>query len=1063
MTGRNAPVNGMSTVVGPTITTVPVRIQLHHDQPIGAFLESVRNGATTTMSYEHFGLQNIKRTSSDAAHACNFQTLLVIQPAARSGAGENMFTSASTWVSNTFDTYVLMIECSIKGDDVHVVANFDDSLVSVEQMSFILRHVEHVLLQLAQSTVGVVGDIGLFSTVDEAALLQWNTTPIASAGGCIHDFIDAQILTQPEAAALCSWDRTINYRELGRLSGLLALYLQDLGVRPGSLIPLCFQKSSIAIIATLAVLRAGGGFVPFDRSHPLERLMDQYVQIDAPFILGTETTSYLWNNTSVIFINIEDILDQLDNGSLSTSPASACFRTAPEDVAYVIFTSGSTGKPKGVVTEHGAYCSAVMARASHLRCDNQSRVLQFASYSFDVSIEDMMMTLMVGGCVCTPSEHDRLGNIEEYITTNSVNWLYATPSVLSLISPEETPTLKVVYCGGEPITKGVLERWTDRVSFFRSYGPTECSVTCSAAFPATIGDDPANIGYALGCQLWIVDTNNPHRLAPIGVIGELLVEGPILARGYLNDELKTQANFVSDLAWARSDKTGTSRRFYKTGDLVKYETDGSIVFICRKDTQVKLRGQRIELGEVENAIMRADPDIKTTAVELVDLNKQRLLAACLSKSAYNDTSGELRVHMTSSLREELIRLKSSLYETLPSYMVPTTYIMLTHIPTTSSGKIDRRKLQHLLLNIPIAELPLYNLVNLEKRKPESEMELKMQELWASVLGISVESIGLDDSFYRLGGDSISAVRLIATARRIGLHLDITGIMRKSSLSAVSKEVSSPVIRHDVPSREIEPFSLLQSHVSLDHVLKNVSEQWNLERNTIEDIYPCTPLQEGLLMLSAVQREAYTCQMIFAEADLDVPRFQAAWARVLESCELLRTTIVHIDSQPMLQIVSANMNIPWKYSKSLADYLSVDSNEGMTYGKPLARYAIVHEPHQTYFVWTVHHSLYDSFSLPIILTRVHQAYQGMLLPRSVPFKAYIAYIQNTGLNDQCREYWKTYLQGATVTSFPPGLQSGQERERKQVQSFNYTVSTRSIFLYDTNGHSRSMGNTSSSIF
>ncbi|KAJ4315639.1 hypothetical protein N0V94_005836 [Neodidymelliopsis sp. IMI 364377] len=1026
MTGRNAPVNGMSTVVGPTITTVPVRIQLRLDQPINQFLEAVRDGATTTIPYEHFGLQNIKRTSPDAAHACNFQALLVIQPPVRPNAQENVFTNTSTQVSSTFDTYTLIIECVIENDDVHIIANFDHSLISTQQMRIVLRHLEHVLLQLAPIAVGVVGDIDIFSPYDESSLLQWNTTPTTSASRCIHDLVEIQILTQPEAAALCSWDRTINYRELGRLSSLLALYLQGLGVRPGSMIPLCFQKSSIAVMTTLAVLKAGGGFVPFDCSHPLDRLMDQYAQIEAPFILGMGITGSLWNDADVRFIDVEKVLNELDRDNSCMSTASTSLRASPNDIAYVIFTSGTTGKPKGVVMEHGAYCSAVVARASHLGCNNESRVLQFASYSFDVSIEDMMMTLIVGGCVCTPSEHDRLEKIEEYITTNNVNWLYATPSVLSLISPGHTPTLEVVYCGGEPISKGVLDRWASQVRFFRSYGPTECSVTCSAASPALIGDDPANIGYALGCQLWIVDINNPHRLAPIGVLGELLVEGAILAREYLHDRSKTEGSFIQNLAWAQQDDSNTVRRFYKTGDIVKYEPDGSIVFIRRKDTQVKLRGQRIELGEIENAIMLADPDIKNATVELINLNNNKLLAACLSKAVYQDTSGDMRVEMTASLREELILLKSCLFQTLPSYMVPTMYVMLTHTPTTTSGKIDRGKLRRLLLDIPTTEQPLYNLVSLEKQKPETEIERKMQELWASVLRIDANSIGLDDSFFRLGGDSISVIHLIASARRIGMRLEITDVLRKTSLSELSRLVSVDDLVHAGSPLHLKPFSLLKPDTSLEALLNNLSEEWSIRKDTIEDIYPCTPLQEGLLMLSSVQKGAYTCQMIFTEADLDIPRFQAAWEKVVESSELLRTSIVHIDAQPMLQIISSDTAIPWRYSESLKTYLSTDLDEVMAYGKPLARYAMIRELHQTHFVWTVHHSLYDGYSLPMILDRVNQAYEGTLLPKSVPFKTYIAYIQDVNLLDQCREYWKNYLHGATVTSFPPAPQSGRER-------------------------------------
>ncbi|KAF7960018.1 hypothetical protein EAE96_001618 [Botrytis aclada] len=599
LTGRTGSSADLTRVVGPTLATVPVRITLDPQGTALSLLKEVQAKMVQMMPFEQIGLSNIQGLGEGPNKACQFQNILVIQPRENS-AIDNSFmgrrrmdlVEATVW-----DTNALTLECHLTEEGMKAKAIFDSDIIDNRQMERMLSQFQHILQQLClEDPEKSVQDINSLSKVDLEHVWEWNSTLPEVVKSCVHDVIGVMTKHDPHAPAIASWDGDLTRAELDNLSSRLASQLMEHGIGPGSKVPLFFTKSKWAIVATMAIIKSGAAFVPCDPYHPRSRLTSLIEQTNAQVILCSSDVR-------------QSCLDLLPRGrtivvgesemKLLPTATDIVSNASPEDPLYICFTSGTTGTPKGTVMTHEAYCSGARDHGKALHFGPTSRFLQFASYSFDTSIEDILTTLMKGGCLCIPSEGERTSDIVGAIARMNVNTADLTPSYISSISPESVPTLKRITLGGEPITANVIKTWADRVHLINAFGTTECCVTSVVNTDISPSTSPTNIGRGAGAVTWIVDTEDSNRLLPIGAIGELLIESPAMALGYLGDEVKTKAVFIDSPKWAR--KFGTINRparLYKTGDLAQYNSDGTINYLGRKDTRIKLRGLRIEVADV---------------------------------------------------------------------------------------------------------------------------------------------------------------------------------------------------------------------------------------------------------------------------------------------------------------------------------------------------------------------------------------------------------------------------------------------------------------------------------
>lgn len=541
-----------------------------------------------------------------------------------------------------------------------------------------------------------------FTLRDSEQINRWNKPFPNKVNACVHDLLLKHAKDSPDSPAVCSWDGNLTYAELAVTSFNLAHHLVAVGVRPEVLVPVCFKKSVYAIVAMVAIHRAGGAFIPLDPSHPQDRLQAILRKVNAHIIVASPDTAHLFEGMGITTVCLSPSLLDFLPPSVEDLP----FSVRPDSAAFVLFTSGSTGSPKGIVQEHASVCTSSIAHGRAMYMSSESRVLQYAAYTFDVSMMDIFTTLIYGGCVCTPSEEDRMGNIAGVMSAMHVNWVLFTPSVASLIVPEDVPELRTLALGGEAVTKENVHRWAGKVRLLNCYGPAECAASAINLI------DPQNsragtIGRAFGCGLcWVVDQTNHDRLLPIGAVGELLVEGPTLARGYLEDMEKTKAVFIKSPEWLYENGHRRPRRLYKTGDLVRYNSDGSLDFMGRKDLQLKVRGQRVEIGEVEHHLSMYPGIALSVAASPLSGPYAKSLVAIIQLQKQEETlaSTTIGISLLPKTRLDAARfsipdLTLFLKRKLPGYMVPNHWFVIEELPFSVSGKIDRKLVNNWLLGI----------------------------------------------------------------------------------------------------------------------------------------------------------------------------------------------------------------------------------------------------------------------------------------------------------------------------------------------------------------------------
>lgn len=1037
--GRDMPVEGIEDAVGAFINMLICRINLGNTLELGEALDKIQMDFVSSMAHQSCSLAEVQHELSlSGTHL--FNTAFTYQK--RSNTSEKSESALLYDIMDTNDPSEYNIAVNVEATDSSVEIHFSywTNTLSHAQAKNVASTFEQVLRSLIQSRQEdqTVGDLDFFSEHSCLQVCSWNKNPPRKDEKCIHDLIERQAFLRPiSTPAICGWDASFTYTEMESVATRLARHLAGLGVGPEIYVPMCFEKSAWAIIAQLGILKAGGAFVPLDPSHPEGRLRHLVNDVGAKIVLCSpkykDKASKL---AKMIFVVDKGTINQLSN--LPATPPSS--GTRPSNPAYVIFTSGTTGLPKGTVIEHASVSTSGIAHSEAMFMRSTSRVLQFASYTFDACIMEIIWTLLVGGCICVPSDEEKMNDLSAAIRNMGVTWTFLTPSVASTLNPKNVPSLKVIATGGEAMPVGYIEKWADTVSILNVYGPTECSVIATTSTKSDeqgnrINDDRANIGTAKGGRAWIIDPHNYNRLVPVGAVGELVFEGIVVAREYLNNEKKTAEVFVRNPEWSAS--PGLSglfchpERMYRTGDLVRYNSDGTLCYLSRKDTQIKLNGQRIELGEIEYHCKQNLPDGAQPAVDLVVPTSRvatKALAvffglptddaerkASRSESAATD---ELLLPMNDSIRALAKDLEASLGQALPNYMIPQLFFPLSKMPWLTSGKLDRKRLREMVQALSKEATAPYRLATSgAKRSPSTEMEKKLQSSWERVLKLAPDSVGAEDNFFRLGGDSLAAMSLVGAARSQSIALTVINIFKMPKLSDMAKTCEALQGESVI---ELKPFSLLQSSESISQVLQEVAEQCRIDKGLVQDTYPSSSLQESLITLTIKQPGAYVAQHVFRlSSGADIGRLKDAWQRTVNDLDTLRTRIVHTTSSAFLQLVIKKEPIVWHTGDDL-QVLADETKLIPAYnGGPLARYAIINDKRSgdRYFVWSIHHALYDGWSLPLILNRVESAYLGEVSSR--PKSSYALFIQYLQKGDMkaSEGFWRSHLAGASSMQFP----------------------------------------------
>ncbi|MBD2483966.1 amino acid adenylation domain-containing protein [Planktothrix sp. FACHB-1365] len=578
----------------------------------------------------------------------------------------------------------------------------------------------------------LAGDRLLTDAERHKILHEWNnTTTEYPRDKCIHQLFEEQVERTPDAVAVVFEGEQLTYRELNARANQLAHYLQALGVGPEVLVGICVERSFEMIVGLLGVLKAGGAYVPLDPAYPLERLGFILEDSSVPVLLTQSKLVEELPSHSARVVYFDKDWEEIAFHSQENLSSSV----TPDNLAYVIYTSGSTGKPKGVLLAHRGLCNLATAQIQLFDVQPDSRILQFASFSFDASVWEIVMALVPGATLVLALQDSLLPGraLFELLREQKITHANLVPSALATLPDEELPALQNIVVGGESCLPSLVKRWADGRRFFNLYGPTESTV-CATIAQCTKGMGVLPIGRPIAnTKIYILDTEN--QPVSVGVPGELHIGGIGLARGYLNHPDLTEQKFIPN---PFSNESGS--RLYKTGDLARYLPDGNIEFLGRIDNQVKIRGFRIELGEVEAAIAQ-HPAIRETVV-------------IVRENATNDKQLVAYIAPYQQPAPEISDLRHFLKQQLPDYMIPSAFVVLEALPLTPNGKVDRKS------------LPLPDINSLIQKAdfvaPETPTEKLVASIWVKVLG--VEKVGINDNFFELGGHSLLATQLIAQVK-----------------------------------------------------------------------------------------------------------------------------------------------------------------------------------------------------------------------------------------------------------------------------------------------------------
>ncbi|MEM7133967.1 MAG: amino acid adenylation domain-containing protein [Chloroflexota bacterium] len=627
----------------------------------------------------------------------------------------------------------------------------------------------------------------LTETEQHQLLVEWNNTATDyPKDKCIHQLFEEQVEHTPDAIALIFEDEQLTYRELNERANQLAHYLQFLGLRPESLVGICLERSLEMVVGLLGILKAGGAYIPLDPSYPRERLAFMLEDTDAPVLLTQQSFFDLFTETKVTVVSLDNQRDEISYQPVTNPKFETRNDVKALSPAYIIYTSGSTGIPKGVTIPHRAI-NRLLFHTNYIDLQSTDRIAQASNVSFDAATFEIWGALAHGATLIGIPRDATLEpqRLAAHLRQQEISVLFLTTALFNQVAlavPDAFASLRYLLFGGEavdPKTVSIVLQQGCPTHLLHVYGPTE-STTYSTWYPVrTVPEDALTVpigGALANTRLYVLDSQ--LQPAPLGVAGELYIGGDGLALEYHNRPELTAERFIPNPFVSQD----TSKRLYKTGDLVRWLPEGSIEFLGRIDNQVKIRGFRIELGEIE-AVLSQHSDIqKTVAVVRKEGDRQqRIVAYVVPKMRRLPHNGKIsNVGEESHLPDlQPASLRSYLKEKLPDYMIPAAFVLLDALPLNPNGKVDRKALPAPALSGLISSETFV--------PPDTPTEIALANIWSEILHL--DRIGIYDNFFELGGHSLLATQVISRIEaKWEKHLSLQNIFERPTVKGLAERI-----------------------------------------------------------------------------------------------------------------------------------------------------------------------------------------------------------------------------------------------------------------------------------
>ncbi|MCZ8056721.1 amino acid adenylation domain-containing protein [Microcystis sp.] len=1003
-------------LIGFFVNTLVLRIDLSGKPNFNQLLGRVREMAMDAYAHQDLPFEmlvEVLQPERDLSHAPLFQVDFLLQNSPPSPLELTGLTATPLTTENDTAKFDLTLGMENTGAELKGVWEYNTDLFDRSTIERLTGNFITLLEALVVNPQQPIFQLPLLTEVEAKELLKdWNATEKAYPfHQCIHQLFEEQAARTPAAVAVVFEGQELTYQELNIQANQLAHYLQSLGVNSEVLVGIYLERSLLVIVGLLAVLKAGGAYIPLDPDYPQQRLT--YMAEDAQISLLLTQESLLDS------LPVEDVgvivLDKLAEILTVQSPENPLSEVVPENLLCLLYTSGSTGKPKGVMLTHAALVNHSWGISEVFGLTESDRVLQFASFGFDVAAEEIFPTWLKGGTVVLrPGQmFATLTDFADFIEQESLTVLNITPAywhewaiAVSQSLATVPSSLRVVAVGGDAVLPETVNIWRQmvgkRVQCINVYGPTEASVTAIVHDLLDYQSEKINsvlIGRPIAnTKAYILDQN--LQPVPIGVKGELHLCGVRLARGYLNRPELTAEKFINN-PFAHS----PFNRLYKTGDLARYLPDGNIECFGRIDNQVKIRGFRIELGEIE-AVINQNIDVQTSCVIIrEDTPGDKYLVAYI-------VAHYERIPMISELRQFLS-------SKLPLYMVPQAFVFLESLPLTTNRKVDRRA------------LPAPDKIGNRRDQyvaPRNGIEEMLVQIWTEIL--KIEQVGIYDNFFEIGGHSLLATQLVSRIRSL--------------------------FKIELPLRSLFGAATV---AELAHLIGQLQQQ-NLTL-TVPPILPRTkdtelPLsfaQQRLWFLDQLQPNSalYNIPMVLHfRGNLNQKALEQSLREICDRHEVLRTNFVTIDGQPTQIIQTTRETISVVDLQDLPIQEQAEKTQQLkqkqaTQPFDLAKESLIRitlvvlSETEHFLLVCMHHIISDGWSIEVFiheLTSLYNAYTqnhpANLAPLPIQYADFALWqkqwLQGDVLQSQLN-YWQNQL-----TAAPPLLSLPTDHPRPAVQSF-----------------------------
>jgi amino acid adenylation domain-containing protein/non-ribosomal peptide synthase protein (TIGR01720 family) len=926
-------------LIGPFSNYIPLRVNIEADPNFKMLVEHVRGITLKSFTHQNIPFEKIVE-AVDTGHRLDrpplFQVALVLQnmtavPLSLSGLDVKKIDLART--SAKLDLSVLLEEDNgtIRGE-----LEFCQDLFTQGTADRMTKHFISIIQAVIQKPDLPVSSISLLEEAERTKIMEdlSGARALSPVTGLIHEQFHAQVRRTPHARALVAGDTQLSYKELAQQASQLARYLISTGVEKGSRVAVCLPRTTDLIVALLAVIEAGGAYVPLDSTHPNQRLKSIMDDAGTTVLLTiSDLAARLEPLCAVICVDTEaDAIEEQETHPLQT-------KGSPSQLAYVIYTSGSTGRPKGVMVEHRSVCSLVHGLAKTVYSDEPVciPVALTASVAFDASVQQIFGSLLLGHTLVLTDNDTRqdVHRLLDFYEQHHIKIADGTPSLLGLLLDAglgRRPGLKLQHLliGGEALPSRLVHQlhFQDtqaRITVTNLYGPTECGVdtTARSVLPEeTLTSEFVPIGKALSnARIYVLDTN--LACTPPGIPGEIWIGGPCLARGYLGQTGQTAAAF-------RPDPWLSGERLYASGDQGRWTDNGELEFLGRSDTQIKVRGYRVDTAEIEAALRQHDA-VRDALVLLTepDTANARLVAHIIP---------EVPVPTVEHLRDHLA-------VTLPPYMQPSAFMLLDRFPVNANGKLDRSKLPTADEELELAQGTVYI-------KPRSEYEIALAAVWAAVLDRPL--IGAEDRFFALGGDSIKALQVVSKLRQTGLRLEVRDLFLHQTLSTLAP-LLSPMTEHRATA---------QTSVSEIDVPFGPAQAAFMHHHTV----PPNHFHQAILL----DPGETVCSRSLSQAISAVyDHHHALSANFIQSKGRWVQKYSAVDNAPELELV--DLTQAGKADVSLQEHATaMMASTTLTHG-PLFRVAVYQLASSERILMCAHHLLVDGVSWRILVEDLHTAY------------------------------------------------------------------------------------------